>query len=174
MKLLTLLLVVKKVFSLDLINAKTLGGWNFQDVVTHLYQSGYNGGYNTPGDARRFQVDQQPPITQQQPQQPNFGVPNFPNDVRQSNHTCCPKANCPNPCISPAVLPYYPIPPIPIVPMRAYYEKVVHDHPPINKINEILKKRRKKYRSDDSEESSDEDYTSYDEESESSKEDLEW
>lgn len=142
MKLLTLLLVIKKVFSLDLINAKTLGGWNFHDVVNHLYQNGYNGGHNTPGDTRRFQLDQQQQFTQQQLQQPNLGVPNIPDGIRQSNQTCCPRGDCPKPCMN--LLPYYPVQqvpiPLPIVPMRAYYEKVVHDHPPIWKIKDFLKK----------------------------------
>lgn len=142
MKLLILLLVVKKVFPLDLTNGKIPGGWTFQDVMNHLHQKGYNGGYNVPGDTRRFAIGQQQPIIQQQPQQPYFGVP---NGNGQNNQTCCPRADCPNPCIS--LLPYYAIPRAPvIVPLRAYYEKVVHDHPPAENIKDIIKKDKKEYK----------------------------
>lgn len=144
MKLLILLLVIKKVSLLDLINGKVPGGWTFQDVMNHLHQKGYNEEYNIPGDTRRFQLDKQQQIIQQQ-QQPNFGVPNMPNSNGQGNQTCCPRGDCPNPCMRFQPYYYVPQPPL-VVPMRTTYEKVVHDHPPVHKIEDIIKRDKKEYK----------------------------
>lgn len=142
MKLLILLLVVKKVLPFDLTNGKIPGGWTFQDLMNHLHQKGYNGGYNMPGDTRRFDLGSQQAYTQQQQQQQPY--PGVPSDGRKQ--TCCPSGNCPNPCQS--FLPYFPPvlqAPV-IVPMATYFEKVNHDHPPIHKIKDIIKRDKKEYR----------------------------
>lgn len=149
MKLLILLLVVKKIFPLDITNGKIPGGWNFQDVMNHLHQTGYSGGYNIPGDTRRFQLGQQQQIIQQpnfgMQQQPNFSVQNIPNGNEQNNQICCPRRDCPNPCMS--LLPLFSVPRAPVlVPLRAYYEEVVHDHPPVHKIKDIIERDEKEYK----------------------------
>lgn len=145
MKLFILLLVVKKVVPLDLTSVKIPGGWSFQDVMNHLHQKGYSGGYNVPGDTRRFDICPKPPCNQQQ--QPYPGVLSDPNDGQRIQN-CCPRGDCPNPCLS--LGPYFPPPILPrapvMVPLRAYYEKVYHDHPRIGKIKDIIKKDKKAYK----------------------------
>ena len=83
------------------------------------------------------------------------------------NNTCCLPQGCFTPCPTyglPMAVPMYPPPEMPeIVPLRAEFEPVIHDHPPLHKIQEIIndehnhhrhKKSRKKKKYHSSEMSS--------------------
>lgn len=66
---------------------------------------------------------------------------NFENNTSSTN--CCTNFPCPNPCFPPSG--YSMSAPI-IVPARAVFEPVVHNHPPLHKIKRIIRRDKRKWR----------------------------
>lgn len=65
------------------------------------------------------------------------------NEVKeQTSSSCCTSGRCYNPCPVP-MIPIVPQPPV-VIPGRAVFEPVVHDHPPLHVIQKIIKKKKKK------------------------------
>lgn len=74
----------------------------------------------------------------------NLRLP-FPIPKQPGSPSCCIAMVCYNPCPYAMPAPYYPqMPDIPMVlPARTYYEPVIHNHPPLHKIQKIIKNDKK-------------------------------